>query len=110
MATEAAGRITDSRGVLTGSLPSFFTKLFHKLVNSPRERASLKRHFEEGITRGALRGTAENCARRINAKRGVAGPPGVWRFCLYFVGFCVAADLGKTLWFERGHPGSGRDP
>src|SRR5262249_42254312 len=40
MAVEAAGPITDSRGVLTESLPSFFTKLFHKPVNRTRERAS----------------------------------------------------------------------
>ena len=39
---EVAGGITDSRGVLTGSLPSFFTKLFHNLVNTPRERACSK--------------------------------------------------------------------
>jgi hypothetical protein len=39
---EVAGGITDSRGVLTGSLPSFFTKLFHNLVNGARERASSK--------------------------------------------------------------------
>jgi hypothetical protein len=39
MAVEAADGITESRGVLTGSLPSFFTKLFDNLVNNSRERA-----------------------------------------------------------------------
>jgi hypothetical protein len=29
---------------------------------------------------------------------------------LFFVGFCVLADLSKTLWFEREHLGCGRDP